>query len=101
MLVYNTTYHVETSEEKNFLIWVSEYLIPAIKKEDCLKNPRFLRILSHQEEGGCSFSLQWEIEDSATLHKWHMTSGQSYNQQLSAIFKDKVVGIPTLMEIVE
>lgn len=100
MLLYNTTYHVEEEVEKNFLIWLNEAYIPEVEKEGILHSPRLCRILSHREEGSSSYSLQWEVENSAQLHRWHLQQGVKLNEQMLAVFKDKVVGIPTLMEVI-
>lgn len=100
MLVYNTTYHAEESVAENFLIWLNEAYIPEMERGGLLRNPRLLKILSHQEEGNISFSLQWEVESSAVLHRWHLETGIKLNEQMLAVFKDKVIGIPTLMEVI-
>lgn len=99
MLLYNTTYHVEEEIEKNFLIWLNEVYIAEVESEGILRNPRLSRILSHQDDGSC-YSLQWEVESSADLHRWHLKQGMRLNEQLLKVFRDKVVGIPTLMEII-
>ena len=44
--------------------------------------------------------MQFEVEDSATLHHWHQLQGAKLNEELVKIFKDKVVGFPTLMEVI-
>lgn len=99
MLLYNTTYHVEEEVEENFLIWLNEVYIAEVEKEGILRNPRLSRILSHQDNGSC-YSLQWEVENSADLHRWHLKKGMKLNEQLLKTFQDKVVGLPTLMEII-
>lgn len=99
MLLYNTTYHVEEEVEENFLIWLNEVYIAEVEKEGILRNPRLSRILSHQDNGSC-YSLQWEVENSADLHRWHLKKGMELNEQLLKTFQDKVVGLPTLMEII-
>ena len=60
----------------------------------------FRSILSHRDVG-TSFSLQWEVEDSTKLHRWHIEQGAKLNEELVKLFKDKVVGFPTLMEVME
>ncbi len=100
MLVYNTTYHVEMDDARNFVIWLNECYIPEAEKSGILKNPRILRILSHKEQDSECFSLQWETEDSAALHKWLVNGGEHLNGEIKKIFKDKVVGFPTLMEVI-
>ena len=100
MLIYNTTYHVEEGQEKNFLIWMQEYYLPEVEKNGTLHAPRISSILSHIEEGSICFSVQFEVEDSAKLHRWHQEQGVKLNGELLNIFKDKVIGFPTLMEVI-
>ncbi len=89
------------ADARNFVIWVSECYIPEVEKNGKLKSPRLVRILSHQEDDSECFSLQWEVEDSATLHRWHTEQGAELNEQMMKVFKDKVVGFPTLMEVIK
>lgn len=100
MLIYNTTYHVEADQEKLFLIWMHEFYLPEVAKTGMLKAPRLMRVLSHRDEGEC-FSLQFEVESSALLHRWHQEQGMKLNEELVKLFRNKVVGFPTLMEVLE
>ena len=100
MLIYNTTFHVDMDDARNFVIWLNECYIPEAEKTGDLKNPRIMRILSHKEQDSECFSLQWEVEDTTVLHKWHVAVGGSLNEEMTKIFKDKVLGFPTLMEVI-
>ncbi len=100
MLIYNTTFQADDDDASNFIIWIKEYYIPEVEKTGDLKNPRLCRILSHRDEGS-SFSLQWEVENSSTLHRWHLEQGVKLNEEMTKIFKDKIVGFPTMMEVIE
>jgi hypothetical protein len=100
MLIYNITFQVDDEVHDNFLIWIKEYYIPEIQKNDILKAPRLCRILSHHEDGN-AYSLQWEVESSGLLHRWYLEQGTLFTDELAKTFKDRVVGLPTLMEIVE
>ena len=101
MLIYNTTYQVGIDDARNFVIWLTECYIPEVEKHGALSHPRLTQILSHQESDSECFSLQWEVEDSAALHKWHTAQGMALNEEMLKIFKDKVVGFPTLMEVIK
>lgn len=101
MLVYNTTYQVEIGDARNFVIWLSEFYIPEVEKHGALHSPRLTQILSHKEQDSECFSLQWEVEDPAALHRWHTQQGMKLNDEMLRIFKDKVVRFPTLMEIIK
>ena len=100
MLIYNTTFHIEDNVHNNFIIWLKECYIPEVNKSGILKSPKLCKILSHHDEGS-AYSLQWEVENSATLHRWHLEQGVHLQAELIKIFKNQVVGFPTLMEIIE
>ena len=99
-MIYNTTFQVDDEVNDNFLIWIKESYIPEIEKYGALRAHRLCRVLSHRDDGS-SYSLQWEVDDSATLHRWHREQGARLNEELKKIFKDKVVGFPTLLEVME
>jgi hypothetical protein len=100
VLIYNTTFQVDDKVHDNFLIWIRECYIPEVQKHGALSAPRLCKVLSHRDEGS-SYSLQWEVESSGMLHRWHLEQGAKLNQELQNIFKDKVVGFPTLLEVME
>ena len=100
MLIYNTTFQVDDEIHDNFLIWMKESYIPQVEQKGMLKQPRICRVLSHRDEGSC-YTLQWEVESSGILHRWHLEQGLLLNDELEKLFKQKVVGFPTLMEVIE
>jgi hypothetical protein len=99
MLIYNTTFHTEDDVHDNFLIWLRESYIPEVEKYGVLKSPRLCRLLNHHDEG-VAYALQWEVENSTCLHRWHVDQGLKFNRELEKIFKDKVIGFSTLMEVI-
>ena len=101
MLIYNTTFQVGVDDARNFVIWLTECYMPQVEEDGRLSRPRLTQILSHQEADSECFSLQWEVEDSATLHRWHTAQGMKLNEEMMKVFKDKVVGFPTLMEVIK
>lgn len=99
MLIYNTTYHLEEQDEDNFIIWIKECYIPQVQKLNYLNAPRLCRILSHREEGIC-YSIQWEVESSEVLHKWYREQGSLMEKEILDLFKQRIVGFSTLLEVV-
>lgn len=98
MLIYNTTYQVSSADAQNLVIYLHEQFLPAAEASGDVKNPHLRRILSHQDPDSECFSLQFEVESSAILHRWYTNVGSKLNDELLKVFKDKVVGFPTLME---
>ena len=98
MIVYNTTYTMPTDDARNFVIWVNESMIPRIAGHGLLAKPRMLRILSHHDQETECFSLQFETESSATLHRWYTEQGAALHQELVKSFGERIVGFSTIME---
>ncbi len=101
MLVYNTTYQVDFDDARNFVIWIHQVYIPKAQESGLLARPRLCKVLSHHDEDSECFSLQFEVESSAVLHRWYTQYGTALHEEMMKLFKDKVAGFTTLMEIIE
>lgn len=101
MIVYNTTYTMPEADARNFVIWVNESLLPLAARGDMLARPRLLRVLSHRDQDSECFSLQFETDSTATLHRWHAQHGQQASQDLQRLFGGRVLGFSTILEPVE
>lgn len=101
MLIYNITYQVSVAEAQHLVVFLHEQFIPESLKSGIMKNPRMTRILSHRDEDSECFSVQFEVESTALLHKWYSTDGARLNDELLKLFDNNVVGFPTMMEVIE
>ncbi len=101
MIVYNTTYTLPNEDARNFVIWIHQSYLPRVAENGLLGNPRLLRILSHRDQQTECFSLQFETESSATLHKWYTQQGESLNQEMQKLFAQRIAGFSTIMEPIE
>lgn len=101
MLIYNTTFQIDANEAQNLVIYLHEKYIPEAVKSGIMKNARMCRILSHRDNDSECFSVQFEVEDTAQLHKWYSSDGTQLNNELIKLFKNRVVGFPTMMEVIE
>lgn len=86
------------SDARNFVIWVSESMIPEVEKDGALSKPRLLRILSHHDQETECMSLQFEVESSAALHKWYVRQGGRLMEDMKKLFDERIVGFSTIME---
>ncbi len=100
MIVYNITFQVDFNDSQVFVVFLHDVYIPAIEADGTLHNPRLCRILSHRDNETECFSLQFECESTAALHRWYTTSGNRLNEEIKKIFDDRVAGFPTMMEVI-
>lgn len=101
MLVFNTTYTLPNEDARNFVIWIHQVYIPRATHSEVLTCPRLLRILSHKDQDTECFSLQFNVESSALLHKWYSEVGKALSDEMLKMFEDRIVGFSTIMEEIE
>ena len=96
MLLFNTTYQVDLNDAREFVIFIHEQFLPSSLQQGDLKNGRLARILSPKEPDS-----EFEVEDAAALHRWHVKIGQQLEADIQKMFKGRAVGFSTLMEIID
>ena len=101
MIVYNTTFHSDGQEANHLLVYLHEVWIPAATATGLLSNPRLMRVLSHQQDDTQSFSLQFEVADTTSLHTWYVGKGQTLHAELQRLFRQSVQSFSTILEIIE
>ena len=100
MIVYNITFQVDFNDSQEFVVFLHEKYVPEIEKDEMLSNVRLCRILSHKDVDSECFSLQFECESSAVLHNWYLKKGNALSNEIKSIFGNRVVGFPTMMEVI-
>lgn len=100
-MLFNTTYQVDVDEARNFVIWLHECYIPQVEQQGALSHPRIARVLSHREQDSECFALEFEVDDTATLHHWYSNHGVNFEKEIRKMFGKKVVWFSTLLEVIE
>lgn len=98
MIVYNTTYTMPVGDARDFVIWVNECMMPRVEDDGRLSGSRMLRILSHHDQDTECFSVQFDVDSTAILHKWYTELGDALNKELLQVFDGRIVGFSTIME---
>lgn len=101
MVIYNTTYRIGKEDSDNFLVYLHEVYLPEAVKSGLVGNARMMRVLSHRDEDSDCFCVQFEVADSAVLHRWFLDVGERLYAELCRAFKERVVGFSTLMEVID
>ena len=101
MIIFNTTYHVDSGLEDNFIAWLKENYIPVALRRGELSQPQLCRVMTTEECEGSSLSLQFHVKDVETLSRWYDEAGVELSEALVARFGDKVVGFNTLLEVID
>lgn len=101
MLIYNTTYHTESSCYQEFIDWLKLEYIPAAMQRGILGKPRLSRILTEEKDAGISISLQFDVDDLDKLSHWYKTCGANLINTLQQKFGQQIAGFSTIMEQID
>ncbi len=100
MILFNTTFHVEDEVLEEWLQWVKKEYMPEAVSTQLLSDPLLCKVLNHHDEGS-SYSLQFKVADTATLHKWCASTGNKLQIRLQTTFGTKVLPFTSLLEVVD
>ena len=102
MIIFNTTYHVSDSREREFIEWVKSSYIPKAVQCGTLTQPQFTLIMGREEGGdGNSYSLQFHAPSVDALEVWYRRTGAALVAEIERQFGTHVAGFSTLMQKIE
>lgn len=100
MIIFNTTYCIDSSMLEAGLLWLKEDYIPKALVSGQVHTPRLSKILS-DETDGVNYSLQFLVESIEELEIWYQATGDSLYQDMMGRFGEKMLGFSTLLEEVD
>lgn len=101
MYIFNTTYHIESSVKEPFINWLRKIYIPTATRREELSEPQLCRVITEEESGGESFSLQFHVSTPDHLETWYAEIGADLDNAIREKFGDCVLGFNTLLEIID
>ena len=100
MIIFNTTYCIDSAIHEECLNWIIEKYIPLATHSGQVKSPILAKIFSQESEGE-NYSLQFRVESIDELHQWYEFTGDRLHVALNNNFGERVLSFTTLMEEVE
>ncbi|MBV7441111.1 DUF4286 family protein [Weeksellaceae bacterium TAE3-ERU29] len=100
MKIYNITFIVENSVQKEWLKWLKETHIKTVMETGCFSSARFTKVLSHKEPGAENFSVQFLTETNDGIENYLNNYAPKIKHEIITIFKNKVLFFETEMEYI-
>ena len=101
MLIFNTTYKVATHRNDEWFKWMNESHIPFMLDSDIFSKPQIAKVVGSEDEGGLSFSVQFNVADMNTLMGWHKKNSTVFHRNCSVKFGNEVVFFSTVLELID
>jgi hypothetical protein len=98
MLLYNVTVGIDKDLEAEWLTWMKSYLLPEAMKSNAFLSYRLYKVLTHEDEGTVSYSIQYFSDDIQKIVHYLNNQGKALSEEHRAKFKDRHVVFNTLLE---
>ncbi|MCZ4693277.1 DUF4286 family protein [Ancylomarina euxinus] len=85
MIIYNTSYILNSAIEKDFCKWMNDKFIPLVKETGTFSQHYFCKVMVQQEDGSQTYSLQLFFKNKAQLDKYN----EVFEPRCKAIFAAK------------
>lgn len=101
MLLYNVTVTIDLDAHEDWLRWMRSTHIPDVMATGLFHSYRLNRLLGHEHDDAEIYTIQYMIEDMATLQRYMAEFAPELQRQHSARYDGKYAAFRTVMEVVE
>ena len=98
MILYNVTTGIDKALEKDWIVWMKNEHIPEVMGTGLFKGFKFYRVMSRQEDGGQSYSVQYFAESMDDLHRYIHQYAPALRKAHEDKFGDSQVSFRTILE---
>lgn len=101
MIILNTSFHMVSSLEKEFINWAKTAYLPAANASGIFSEALLLKILTEIDSDVSAFALQLKSSSLEDSTRWHDETAASLKGDLTRRWGKNVVYFTTYMEAIE
>jgi hypothetical protein len=98
VIVYNITFNIDDTVEKDWLTWIKNEHIPDILATGLFSTYKLFRILVEEELGGKTYALQFFAQSLDEIKLYQLRYKQMFDQMHQKKFGGKYVDFRTVLE---
>lgn len=100
MIILNTSFHMLSSLEKEFIDWAKTSYMPAANASGIFNEILLIKILTEIEPGASAFALQLKSQSLERSAHWHDETASALKAELTKRWGKNVVYFTTYMEVI-
>lgn len=101
MIIYNVTINIDQSVHDEWLEWMRANHIPDVMQTGMFIDSKLLRVLSDDESGGSTYSIQYTCESLEKFQQYVDIYSPALRGEFNNRYKDKFVAFRTLLETID
>jgi len=98
MLLYNVTIGIDKDIESEWLAWIKENYLPRAMQTGAFTDYKIYKVLTHEEEGSVSYSIQYFSDDIEKIVYFLNHEGKLLVEEHRGRFRDRHVVFNTLLQ---
>lgn len=98
MIIYNTSYLIDNSIEKEFCEWMKTKFIPLLKETGTFTGSYFCKVMVATDDEGLTYSLQLLFKTKELFTKYHNSFEPRVKAVFQAKYKTEVMSFSSLLE---
>jgi hypothetical protein len=98
MIVYNVTVKIDVELHDEWLEWMKNVHIPDVVRTGCFTGSRMLKVLTHDEPDGITYSIQYSCNSMDDYLKYEHDFAPRLRGLHNEKYKDRFVAFRTLLE---
>ncbi len=101
MIILNTSFHLLSAHESEFIEWAKKTYLPAAEACQLFSDLIFSRITTEIDPQVCAFAIQLHADSLEKVTRWHDDEASLLKAELTKRWGENVVYFTTYMETVD
>lgn len=99
MYIYNITFNIEESVQKEWLTWMYQFIEKTIVVGN-FTSANIHQVMIQEEMGGVTYAVQFQLPSKETLAQFQQQDLAELQKQLRQLFDSKTVFFSTTLKII-
>lgn len=99
MILYNTTFHLDSAIESDFLAWLQNEFIPVATRSG-MTDPLLCRLSDHIEPGCAAFALHLYAPSADEVDRWRSGAQGRLMTDMATKWRERALAFSTQMEVI-
>lgn len=100
MILYNTTFHIDSAIDSDFIAWLKKNFIAAATDHG-FERAMLTRLIDRVEPGCTSYALHLYADGAELVDRWETDKAQLLMQEMYDKWGERALAFPTAMEVID
>lgn len=100
MIIYNTSFVIAPSVEKEWVEWMKEHHLPSVYASELIISFKLLKLLTNEQQDAKTYCAHIEFDNLAKLQKYKSNVEDAFNKVIGDKFGEKCLFFTSVLKAV-